>query len=385
MRYVSPAIAAAFLATTALAGLNPALAVDETFETEKGRVQVTTFADGLANPWGLAFLPDGAMLVTEKSGNLRHVAADGTVSEPIGGVPEVDSRGQGGLLDVALDPQFAQNRLVYFSFTEPGEGGNSTAVARGILSPDAGSLSEVQVIFSQKPKLPGTKHFGSRLVFDNQGYLFIGLGERSEREFRTQAQDLDSHLGKVIRIRPDGSVPEDNPFVERQGALPEIWSYGHRNIQGAALHPETGVLWVNEHGPRGGDEINIPEAGKNYGWPVVSYGVEYDGSPVGTGKQQAEGMEDPVHHWTPVIGSSGMAFYTGSAFPAWQGSVFNGGLATKDVARLELDGTRVTHEERLFGDLNQRIRAVEQGPDGALYLLTDQSDGEILRVYPAEG
>ena len=385
MRYVSPAIAAAFLATTVLAGLNPALAVDETFETEKGRVQVTTFADGLANPWGLAFLPDGAMLVTEKSGNLRPVAADGTVSEPIGGVPEVDSRGQGGLLDVALDPQFAQNRLVYFSFTEPGEGGNSTAVARGILSPDAGSLSEVQVIFSQKPKLPGTKHFGSRLVFDNQGYLFIGLGERSEREFRTQAQDLDSHLGKVIRIRPDGSVPEDNPFVERQGALPEIWSYGHRNIQGAALHPETGVLWVNEHGPRGGDEINIPEAGKNYGWPVVSYGVEYDGSPVGTGKQQAEGMEDPVHHWTPVIGSSGMAFYTGSAFPAWQGSVFNGGLATKDVARLELDGTRVTHEERLFGDLNQRIRAVEQGPDGALYLLTDQSDGEILRVYPAEG
>ena len=385
MRYVSPAIAAAFLATTVLAGLNPALAVDETFETEKGRVQVTTFADGLANPWGLAFLPDGAMLVTEKSGNLRHVAADGTVSEPIGGVPEVDSRGQGGLLDVALDPQFAQNRLVYFSFTEPGEGGNSTAVARGILSPDAGSLSEVQVIFSQKPKLPGTKHFGSRLVFDNQGYLFIGLGERSEREFRTQAQDLDSHLGKVIRIRPDGSVPEDNPFVERQGALPEIWSYGHRNIQGAALHPETGVLWVNEHGPRGGDEINIPEAGKNYGWPVVSYGVEYDGSPVGTGKQQAEGMEDPVHHWTPVIGSSGMAFYTGSAFPAWQGSVFNGGLATKDVARLELDGTRVTHEERLFGDLNQRIRAVEQGPDGALYLLTDSSNGEILRVYPAEG
>nr|WP_246149365.1 PQQ-dependent sugar dehydrogenase [Skermanella pratensis] len=184
---------------------------------------------------------------------------------------------------------------------------------------------------------------------------------------------------------PDGSVPEDNPFVNREGALPEIWSYGHRNIQGAALHPETGVLWVNEHGPKGGDEINIPEAGKNYGWPVVSYGVEYDGSPVGTGKQQAEGMEEPVHHWTPVIGSSGMAFYTGSAFPAWQGSVFNGGLATKDVARLELDGNRVTHEERLFKDLNQRIRAVEQGPDGALYLLTDHSAGEILRVYPAEG
>ncbi|UEM01891.1 PQQ-dependent sugar dehydrogenase [Skermanella rosea] len=385
MRNVSPAIAAAFFATTALAGLNPALAVDETFETEKGRVQVTTFADGLANPWGLAFLPDGGMLVTEKRGNLRHVSADGTVSDPIRGIPQVDSRGQGGLLDVALDPQFAQNRLVYFSFSEPGDGGNSTAVARGVLSPDARSLSEVQVIFSQKPKLPSTKHFGSRLVFDNQGYLFIGLGERSEERFRTQAQDLNSHLGKVIRIRPDGSVPEDNPFVNRQGALPEIWSYGHRNIQGAALHPETGVLWVNEHGPKGGDEINIPEAGKNYGWPVVSYGVNYDGSPVGTGKQQAEGMEEPVYHWTPVIGASGMAFYTGSAFPAWQGSVFNGGLATKDVARLELDGSRVIHEERLFEDLNQRIRAVEQGPDGALYLLTDSSSGEILRVYPAEG
>jgi aldose sugar dehydrogenase len=230
-----------------------------------------------------------------------------------------------------------------------------------------------------------TKHFGSRLVFDRQGHLFIGLGERSEEQFRTQAQDLNSHLGKVIRIRPDGSVPDDNPFVNRAGALPEIWSYGHRNIQGAALNPETGALWTNEHGPRGGDEINLPQAGRNYGWPVVSYGVNYDGTSVGMGKQRAEVMEDPLYHWTPVIGASGMLFYTGSAFPEWTGSLFNGGLVTKNIVRLELDGTRVVHEERLLGDLGQRIRSVIQGNEGDLYLLTDESDGEILRVTPAEG
>ncbi|EWY41775.1 glucose dehydrogenase [Skermanella stibiiresistens SB22] len=389
MRAVSLSFAASLmgtaLTTTALTGVAPAFAADTSFKTEKAEIQVTTVADGLSNPWGLAFLPDGGMLVTEKRGNLRLVSSDGTVSEPITGVPAVDARGQGGLLDVALDPQFQRNRLVYLSFSEAGEGGNSTAVARGVLSNSGDALSEVQVIFSQKPKLPSTKHFGSRLVFDDQGFLFIGLGERSEQRFRGQAQDLNSHLGKVIRIRPDGSVPKDNPFVNQQGALPEIWSYGHRNIQGAALNPRTGALWVNEHGPKGGDEINIPEAGKNYGWPVVSYGVEYSGAPVGTGKQTAEGMAEPVHHWTPVIGSSGMAFYTGTAFPAWRGSVFNGGLATEELVRLELDGDRVVHEERMLSDLGQRIRAVEQGPDGALYLLTDESDGEILRIHPAEG
>lgn len=378
-----PLFAVLACAVTAACAVGEARAVDEVFRTEKAQIRVQTFADGLNKPWGLAFLPDGRMLVTEKRGNLRLVTAEGEVSEPISGLPEVDARGQGGLLDVAVDPQFADNRLVYFSYAEPGGDGNSTAVARGRLNEDATALSEVEVIFSQKPKLPSTKHFGSRLVFDNDGHLFITLGERSEDRFRGQAQDLDSHLGKVIRIRPDGSVPDDNPFVGRQGALPEIWSYGHRNSQGAALHPGTGVLWMNEHGPKGGDEINIPEAGKNYGWPVVSYGVNYNGTPVGSGKQQAEGMEDPIWEWTPVIGASGMAFYTGDAFPDWKGSLFNGGLASTELVRLELDGTRVTHEERMLSDLDLRIRDVRQGPDGALYLLTDETSGEILRITPA--
>ncbi|MGF7175998.1 PQQ-dependent sugar dehydrogenase [Azospirillum doebereinerae] len=358
-------------------------AVDQTFRTEKAAVQVRTIADGLKHPWGLAFLPDGRMLVTEKEGNLRIVGADGKRSEPLRGVPAVDDRDQGGLLDVALDPDFQLNRLVYLSFSEAGDGGNSTAVARGSLSGDGRSLDSVTVIFSQKPKVRSTKHFGSRLVFDRQGHLFVVLGERSDEQFRTQAQDLNSHLGKIVRINPDGSVPADNPFVGQAGALPEIWSYGHRNAQGAALHPQTGTLWMSEHGPRGGDEINIPEAGKNYGWPVVSYGVNYNGTPVGTGKQSAPGMEQPIHHWTPVIGASGMEFYTADAVPGWKDSLFNGGLASKELVRLELDGTRVTHEERLLGGLGKRIRQVRQGPDGALYLLTDESRGEILRVGPA--
>jgi aldose sugar dehydrogenase len=384
MRNVAPAIAATALALTTLAASGPALAVDKVYKTEKAEVRVTTFADGLTEPWGLAALPDGGFLVTEKKGDLHYVTADGKLSEPLKGVPKVDDRGQGGLLDVALDPQFQRNRLVYISYSEPGEGGNSTAVARGVLSADGLALSDLRVIFSQKPKVRSTKHFGSRLVFDKEGHLFVGLGERSEEQFRTQAQDLNSHLGKVVRIFPDGSVPKDNPFVDRAGALPEIWSYGHRNIQGAALNPETGELWTSEHGPRGGDEINQPQPGRNYGWPVVSYGVNYDGTPVGTGKQKAEGMEEPLYHWTPVIGASGMLFYTGSAFPDWKGSLFNGGLVAQDVVRLELDGTRVVREERLFKDMGERIRAVVQGNKGDLYLLTDESDGQILRVAPAE-
>lgn len=373
--------AAAAVVVGACAG--SAGAVDETFQTEKATVRVQTFADGLSHPWGLAFLPDGRLLVTERDGNLYLVSRDGALSEPLAGVPRVDARGQGGLLDVAIDPDFAANRLVYVSYAEPGPGGNSTAVARGVLSEDGTALSGLQVIFSQKPKLPSTAHFGSRLVFDNHGHLFITLGERSAEEFRVQAQDLGSHLGKVIRIHPDGSVPQDNPFVGQAGALPEIWSYGHRNSQGAALHPETGVLWESEHGPKGGDEINIPEAGKNYGWPIVSYGVNYDGSPVGSGKQQGPGFADPVYQWTPVIAASGMAFYTGDAFPEWRGNLLNGGMVARALVRLELDGTRVTHEERILGELGLRIRAVKQGPDGALYLLTDEDDGEILKVSPA--
>ena len=375
--------AAVAVVIAALMGVGEARAVDQVFKTEKATVRVTTVAGGLEHPWGLAFLPGGGMLVTERPGRLRLVSAAGAVSEPLSGVPKVDARGQGGLLDVALDPDFGRNRFVYLSYSEPGEGGNSTAVARGTLSDDARALVNVRVIFSQKPKVSSRLHFGSRLVFDRAGNLFVALGERSEPQFRTRAQDLDSHIGKVVRIRPDGSVPPDNPFVGRKGALPEIWSYGHRNSQGAALHPVTGALWISEHGPRGGDEINIPQPGRNYGWPVVSYGVNYDGTSVGTGEKRAEGMEDPIYQWTPVIAASGMAFYTADTVPGWRGSLFNGGLVCNCAVRLELDGTRVTHEERLFKDLGKRIRDVRQGPDGALYLLTDEGRGEILWAGPA--
>jgi len=372
------------LATTALSVAAPALAVADVTETEQARIEVETVADGLNHPWGLAFLPDGSMLVTERGGNLRHVSAEGEVSEPLAGVPEVDARDQGGLLDVALDPEFAQNRRVYLSFSEPGEGGNSTAVARGVLAEDLSGLSDVEVIFSQQPKLPSTKHYGSRLVFDRNGDLFVTLGERSEPRFREQAQDLGSHLGKIVRIHPDGAVPEDNPFLQTEGALPETWSYGHRNIQAAAIHPETGELWEIEHGPRGGDEINVAEAGKNYGWPIVSHGVNYNGSPVGTGEKAGEGFVDPLYTWTPVIAPSGMAFHSGEGFPEWEGDLFVGGLRAQTLVRLELDGRQVTDEERLL-EGTARIRDVVEGPGGALYLLTDESNGEILRISPAEG
>jgi aldose sugar dehydrogenase len=381
MRMPIPAVAT-LTAAALLAPIPEAAAVDAAYDTEKGRIRVQTVVEGLRHPWGLAFLPDGRILVTERDGNLRLVGG-GKVSEPLEGVPEVDTGGQGGLLDVAVDPSFIQSRMVYLSYSEAGDGGNSTAVARGRLSEDGTRLTGVQVIFSQKPKLDSAMHFGSRLVFDRQGHLFITLGERSKAQFRGQAQQLDSHLGKLIRIWPDGSVPEDNPFAGRRDALPEIWSYGHRNAQGAALNPDTGVLWLNEHGPRGGDEINIPEAGKNYGWPIVSYGVNYDGSPVGTGQREAPGMTGPIHHWTPSIGVSGMAFYTADAMPGWRGNVFVGGLAIPKLVRLERDGDRITGSEDLLEDLALRIRQVVQGPDGALYLLTDESDGEILRVGPA--
>ncbi|WP_448208727.1 PQQ-dependent sugar dehydrogenase [Azospirillum sp. sgz302134] len=372
------------LALGACLDITDAKAVDQIFRTEKAAVEVKSFARGLNQPWGLAFLPDGRMLVTEKEGKLRIVSAEGKLSEPLRGVPKVDDRGQGGLLDVALDPNFAQNRLVYLSFSEPGSAGtNSTAVARGALSADERALENVQVIFSQKPKVRSQMHYGSRLVFDRQGHLYVTLGERSLEQYRTQAQDLNSHLGKVVRINPDGSVPPDNPFVNKPGALPEIWSYGHRNVQGAALNPQTGTLWTDEHGPRGGDEVNIPEPGKNYGWPVVSFGMNYDGTPVGTGKSSAPGMVDPIYHWTPSIATSGMAFYTADAIPAWTGNLFIGALAGMALVRLELDGNRITHEERLFHDLGKRIRQVTQGPDGALYLLTDESDGEVLRIASA--
>ena len=380
-RSIFPIAAAPMIALAA----SPALAVDETFETQGPTIRVQTVADGLDHPWAIAFLPDGSMLVTERSGALRHVTAAGEVSEPIAGVPEVDARGQGGLLDVTLDPDFAENRRVYVSYAEAGDGGNGTAVARGVLAEDLAALGQVEVIFRQQPKVDSTKHFGSRIVFDGEGHVFVTMGERSDEEFREQAQDLDSHLGKIVRINPDGSVPQDNPFVGQDGALPEIWSYGNRNVQAAAINPETGVLWEIEHGPRGGDELNIIEPGVNYGWPVVSLGVNYGGSPVGSGEPHAEGMRDSIYHWTPVIAPSGMIFYGGDAFPAWQGNLFVGGLRSTALVRLELDGDSVMAEERLLEDLDLRIRDVAEGPDGAIYVITDESDGEILRIAPAEG
>jgi len=364
----------------------PAFALDKTYATEETGIRVETVAAGLNHPWGLAFLPDGNFLVTERPGFLRIVTPEGRVNDAIYGVPDVVAQGQGGLLDVALDPDFAENRLIYLSYAEKGEGRkNGAAVARGRLTESMSpQLQDVAVIFRQQPKEDSTLHFGSRLVFDREGHLFIALGERSKANLRTQAQDLDSHLGKVVRIFPDGSVPEDNPFVNEGGALPEIWSYGHRNQQGAALHPETGILWTNEHGPRGGDELNIPQAGKNYGWPVVSHGVNYNLTPVGSGEKSAPGMEDPIYQWTPSIGVSGMAFYTGDAIPEWAGNLFVGGLARPGLYRLTLDGDRVTGEEVLLADLGQRIRDVREGPDGALYLLTDAPNGELIRITKVE-
>jgi glucose/arabinose dehydrogenase len=346
----------------------------------QGVVRVETVARGLEHPWALEFLPDGRMLVTERPGRLRLVDRSGRISEPLAGVPEVEVGGQGGLLDVALDPKFAENRLVYLSYAELREGGAGTAVARGRL--DEGRLEAVRVIYRQQPKVAGGNHFGSRLVFARDGKLFVTQGERAD--YREQAQDLSSHLGKIVRINADGSVPDDNPFAGKAGARPEIWSYGHRNIQAAAIHPETGQLWTVEHGARGGDELNHPEAGKNYGWPVITYGVDYSGLKIGEGTAK-EGMEQPVYFWDPVIAPSGMLFYTGDAFPAWKGSVLVGSLQPGALVRLELENGRVAREERYEeGGLGTRIRDVRQGPDGLVYVLTDEGNGRVLRVLPAK-
>jgi glucose/arabinose dehydrogenase len=348
--------------------------------TEQGSVRLVTVAEGLEHPWGIAFLPDGRALVTERPGRLRIVAKDGKVGEPLAGVPAVQAVNQGGLLDVAIDPGFASNGLVYLSYTEPRDGGNGTAVARGRLT--EGGLTSVEVIFRQQPTVKGGHHFGSRLVFARDGRLFVTLGDRFSE--RARAQTLDSQLGKVVRIERDGKVPADNPFANRAGALPEIWSYGHRNVQGAALHPKTGELWTHEHGPRGGDELNLTLAGRNYGWPTVSYGIEYSGGKI-SDSPTAPGIEPPVHYWVPSIATSGLLFYTGDRFPKWRGSAFVGGLASKQVARLEMDGDRVVSEERLLeGVVEQRVRDVEQGPDGFIYLLTDEDKGRLLRMEPAE-
>ena len=347
--------------------------------TRHGPVRLVTVAEGLEHPWGMAFLPDGRVLVTERPGRLRIVARDGTVGPALDGVPAVDATGQGGLLGVALDPDYASNRLVYLSYAEPREGGNGTAVARGRL--DERGLADVEVIFRQQPTVRGGHHFGSRLVFARDGRLFVTLGERNSE--RARAQTLDSHLGKVVRIERDGGVPGDNPFVGRAGALPEIWSYGHRNVQGAALHPGTGELWINEHGPKGGDELNRTLAGLNYGWPIVSHGVEYSGAKI-SDSPTAPGIEPPVHYWVPSIATSGLLFYTGDRFPGWRGNAFVGGLKSEHLSRLEMDGNKVVHEEVLLrGVLDQRVRDVAQGPEGFIYLLTDEDNGRLLRIEPA--
>jgi glucose/arabinose dehydrogenase len=351
-------------------------------ETEKTPITVTEIAAGLNHPWAIAFLPDGRMLVTERPGTMRIIGSDGAIGPALKGLPKVDARGQGGLLDVALHPRFADNRMVYWSYAEAGEGGNSTAVARGKLNQDETALTDVEVVFSQQPKVKSTAHFGSRLAFDGKGHLFITMGERSSAKFRVQAQDLNSHLGKIVRLNEDGSVPKDNPFIGKEGARPEIWSYGHRNVQAAALNPATGELWEIEHGPRGGDELNVAEAAKNYGWPVISYGENYNGTPVGSGKTKAEGMEDPLYQWTPVIAPSGMTFYSGKLAPEWERNIFVGGLRSEALVRLEMEGRKVLLEERLLKNLGERIRDVVEGPDGAIYVATDADNGKILKITP---
>ena len=340
-------------------------------------ISTSPVASGLEHPWGLAFLPDGRMLVTERPGRLRIVDRNGRLSAPLSGVPTVFASRQGGLLDVALSPQFASDRLVYLSFSEPGEGGAGTSVARGRLADNG--LENVQVIWRQTPKVSGPNHWGSRLVFAADGTLFVTTGDRFS--YRDRAQDLSTTVGKVVRINADGSIPADNPFAKREGARPEIWSYGHRNLQGAALHPETGRLWTIEHGAAGGDELNHPEAGKNYGWPTITYGRDYGGGRIGIGAVR-EGMEQPVYYWDPVIAPSGMAIYTGDRYPGWTGSIFVGSMSPGGLVRLEMRGDSVVKEERYLRDLRERSRDVKQGPDGYLYIATDHADGRILRVVP---
>jgi glucose/arabinose dehydrogenase len=339
----------------------------------------TTIADGLDHPWGMAELPDGSWLVTERTGSLRLISADGKKSEPIAGLPEVHANGQGGLLDVAVRNDFAGTRRIWWSFAQPrGAEGNATAVATGVLAADNASLTDVRVIFQQQPAWQSNNHYGSRLVFDSGGALFVTTGERSAREPRQLAQDVGTHLGKVLRIKPDGGAADGNPVIP--GGLPEIWSYGHRNLQAAAMGPD-GALWTVEHGPRGGDELNRPEAGKNYGWPVITYGLEYSGAPIGEGLTARDGMQQPVYYWDPVIAPSGMAFYEGDMFPEWRGSALIGSMGSLSLVRLTLDGGKVSGEARYLEGIG-RVRDVAVARDGAIMLLTDDDDGALIRVTP---
>lgn len=348
-------------------------------------VTVTELQEGLDHPWSLAFLPDnGGILITERSGQLRLWQAGKPLSPPLKGVPAVYAKGQGGLLEVALSPTFSQDRRVYLSFAEAGnEGKAGTAVGYGRLNPQGTTIENFKVFFRQQPKLSTGNHFGGKLAFDKQGHIFITLGENNQRP---TAQDLSLHQGKIVRLALDGKVPKDNPFTHKSPAKPEIWSYGHRNPQGLALNPWTEVMWANEHGPKGGDEINIPQAGKNYGWPLATHGVNYSGLAIPEAKgTHVEGTEQPVYYWEKSPGISGMAFYDAARFPTWQHSLFIGALAQKELIRLQLDGDKVIAEERLLGDRGERIRDVRVGPDGYVYLLTDESDGKLLKVGLAAG
>lgn len=362
----------AVVASLLAASLLPLQACAETTE------MLETVADGLDHPWSFAFLPGGTILVTERAGALRTIGADRKLSDPIAGLPEVAAVGQGGLLDIALHPDFATTRLVFLSFAEPrDEGKNATSVMRGKLSEDLRSLTDVEVIFRQQPTFAGGEHFGSRLAFDRAGALFVTTGDRLH--LRSLVQKTDNTIGKVIRITDDGGVPPDNPKLESW--LPEIWSIGHRNLQGATIHPATGQLWTVEHGAKGGDELNHPQAGRNYGWPDVTFGHEYSGEPIGAGISAKEGIEPPVYYWDPSIAPSGMVFYTGDRYPQWKGNLFVGALAKKHLARLVMDGDKVVEEHRLY-EGRARIRDVRQGPDGYLYILTDEAApmGRIMRV-----
>lgn len=350
----------------------------ESVMTSGGKISVENVVGGLNHPWGMAFLSDGRILVTERNtGNLHVVALDGTLSDPIEGTPQTYTQGQGGLMDVALDPDFAENGYVYLSYAKPGpEGSAATALGRGRWTDDR--IEGFEDLFLQEPWITGPNHFGNRIAFGPEGHLFLALGERFQFD---PAQDLSNHLGKVLRLNRDGSIPEDNPFVDDPNAADEIWSYGHRNVEAAAIHPETGDLWIAEMGPLGGDELNQPEAGRNYGWPVVSWGDNYDGTEIPDPPTRPE-FADAVKHWSPVISPSGMTIYTGEAFPDWQGHLFIGGLSAHEVVRVELDGGEVADEERI--PLGTRIRDVTQGPDGFLYVLTDEDDGNVWRLKPME-
>jgi glucose/arabinose dehydrogenase len=342
--------------------------------------QTSVVASGLDHPWALQFLPDGRMLVTERPGRLRIIGADGKLGAPIAGVPAVVAKGQGGLQDIALDPGFARNHTLYFTYMEARADGSGIAVGRAALNEAEGRLDDVKVIFRAQPDYSDDKNVGSRVVVAPDGNLFVTIGDRFE--LKDKAQTLDNDLGKVIRITPDGAPAKGNPFIGKAGARPEIWSYGHRNQESAAINPVDGLLWTVEHGARGGDEVNIPRPGKNYGWPVITYGIDYSGLPIGQGITQHAGMEQPLYYWDPVIAPSGMAFYTGALFPEWRGNLLVGGLRGQQVARLVLKGDKVVGEERLLTELKKRIRDVRQGPDGAVYVLTDEKDGSVIKVTP---